>query len=193
MKVKSNGSKSVRNALPDLPSYTLHFARARTVVPMHHIVVHGAPRCKRAMSVLVNRQLQTNLVLLITAPAPSILFCVYCAYACTRSDKSGACIPTELHPLVLLHALFFLNVCVIFWLLSLVQGSTWVTFKTPQNIFADTVMKAIAYHYRRLACELVAGLNMCLHDSHADAAYRPLLDVSPCAHWAFLLVGVPQG
>ena len=128
LRVKSNGSKSVRKSLPDLPSYPLHFARARTVVPMHRIVVHGAPRCKRAMSALVNRQLQTNFVLLIAAPAPSILFCLYCAYACTHPDKSGVCILTDLHTLVLLNALFFLNVCVIFWLLSLLQGSTWVTF-----------------------------------------------------------------
>ena len=47
--------------------------------------------------------------------------------------------------------------------------------------------------YRRLACEFVAGASMCSHDSHADAAYRPLLDVSPCVDCTFLLMGVPQG
>ena len=77
-------------------------------------------------SVPPKRQLHTNLALLITAPAPSILFCVSLAHVCAASDNTGVCKILTYHPLILVNALFFVNVCVIFWVFSLAQGSTWV-------------------------------------------------------------------
>ena len=77
-------------------------------------------------SVPPNRQLLTNLALLITAPAPTILFCASLAHVCAASDNTGVCKLLQYHPLILVNALFFVNVCVIFWVLSLAQGSTWV-------------------------------------------------------------------
>ena len=71
-------------------------------------------------------QLLTNLAILITAPAPSILFCVILARCCTATNNIAVCRVLNYDPLILVNALFFVNVCVIFWVLSLVQGSTWV-------------------------------------------------------------------
>ncbi len=71
-------------------------------------------------------QLLTNLAILITAPAPSILFCVFLARFCTGTNNIAVCRVLNYDPLILVNALFFVNVCVIFWVLSLVQGSTWV-------------------------------------------------------------------
>lgn len=73
-----------------------------------------------------NGQLLTNVATLVTAPAPSILFCAVLARVCTGPENLGVCKVLDQDPLILVNALFFVNVCVIFWGLSLVQGSTWV-------------------------------------------------------------------
>ena len=80
-----------------------------------------------------DRQLLTNLALLITAPAPSILFCVISAHVCTGPYHIAICRLADYHPLILVNALFFVNVCVIFWVLSLVQESTWVLLYLPTD------------------------------------------------------------
>ena len=75
-------------------------------------------------------QLLTNLAILITAPAPSILFCAILAQVCTGPGDIAFCRVLDYDPLILVNALFFINVCVIFWVFSLVQGSTWVWLYT---------------------------------------------------------------
>ena len=72
------------------------------------------------------RQNWTSLVLLLAAPAPSLLYCIFCAARCAELDDSSICILCHLGPLTLVNALFFLNVCVIWYIVGLVQGSTWV-------------------------------------------------------------------
>ena len=68
----------------------------------------------------------TNLCLLVLAPAPSVLYCALCGADTTSQDPHGLCTWSHLHPLTLVNVLVFVNVCVIFWVLSLLQGSTWV-------------------------------------------------------------------
>ena len=71
-------------------------------------------------------QTLTNLALLILAPAPSFLYYAHCGANTINQDPHGLCTWSHLHPLILVNVLFFVNVCVIFWVLSLLQGSTWV-------------------------------------------------------------------
>ena len=68
------------------------------------------------------------------------------------------------------------------------MGNLLNAMKNPCRYYDEGFL---ADYYRRLACEYVAGPRMCSHDSRADAAYRPLLDVSPCVDCTFLLLGVP--
>lgn len=79
------------------------------------------------------RQLLTNLALLITAPAPSLLFCAILAHVCTGQVNIAICKLQDYDPLIVVNALFFVNVGVIFWVLSLVQGSTWVSLCSPTD------------------------------------------------------------
>ena len=61
-------------------------------------------------------------VLLVTAPLPAVYLNAYCRRTYLLP---GICSP-EAHPLILVNWLFFVNVTIGFWIISLF-GSTWVS------------------------------------------------------------------
>ena len=77
----------------------------------------------------------SGLISVLIAPFPSFLFCfldlILCSEAGLGLHPSSFCAATKLHPLLLLNLLFLLNVCILFWLLSLYQQSTWVRSPLP--------------------------------------------------------------
>lgn len=76
-----------------------------------------------------NVQRVTNLLLLVVAPLPSVLYCCGGTRHAVTTEASQTAILSKFisHPLVEVNLLFFLNVCVVFWIVSLSQNSTWVS------------------------------------------------------------------
>jgi hypothetical protein len=84
-----------------------------------------------------------NLALLFGAPTPSFAYAIFLRGACNESQyhlaafKHGAvssgitwpdmaCAFGYQHPFLTANALFFLNVSVLFWIISILQQSTWL-------------------------------------------------------------------
>lgn len=84
-----------------------------------------------------------NLALLLGVPIPSVAFAIFLNRGCeesqyhmaTASKLAGsaplswtdlACAVGYQHPFLTSNILFFINVCVLFWIISLLQGSTWL-------------------------------------------------------------------
>ncbi|MCO5577383.1 hypothetical protein L7F22_031215 [Adiantum nelumboides] len=74
---------------------------------------------------------QRNFILAVCAPIPALGF--YGAFLAFHSKASAEhlwwehiCTWSCAHPLALLNVLFFFNVSVLFWVISLVQRSTWL-------------------------------------------------------------------
>ena len=44
------------------------------------------------------------------------------------------------HPIAFVNLAFFLNVCVLFWIISLLQGSTWLIGEFTISLIADLVL-----------------------------------------------------
>lgn len=74
-----------------------------------------------------------NLLLLLFACAPSVLFALHMRAGCPAAGEAPAlralrwaCALALQQPLAGVNLLFLANVCVGFWVVSLLQGSTWV-------------------------------------------------------------------
>lgn len=67
-----------------------------------------------------------NVVVALLVPLPSIFFYLCFLSNCAASG-SGLWKWCYHHPLLLVNALFFLNVNLVFWLISHVQSSHWVS------------------------------------------------------------------
>eukprot|EP01023_Acetabularia_acetabulum_P015208 TRINITY_DN17375_c0_g2_i1.p2 TRINITY_DN17375_c0_g2~~TRINITY_DN17375_c0_g2_i1.p2 ORF type:complete len:366 (-),score=25.61 TRINITY_DN17375_c0_g2_i1:217-1314(-) len=88
-----------------------------------------------------NSNITINLSLLFVAPVPSIVYFVALQNKCSQfSETSGDydyngllswnwetwCRVGLQHPIFMINILFFLNVCIGFWIVSLLQNSTWL-------------------------------------------------------------------
>jgi steroid 5-alpha reductase family enzyme len=83
-----------------------------------------------------------NLALPVVAPLPSFLVAVW-VFAELRGDGDGVLSAfVHAHPIVQVNVLFFLNVCVLFWMLSLIQRSTWLI-----DPYWTILPLLIAYYY----------------------------------------------
>ena len=81
-----------------------------------------------------------NLALLVLAPAPAVVFDQYCRHRSTQHDLDGlgasgsgllpSCYTWQHHPVATVNSLLIWNVCFLFWVLSVVQASTWVGLST---------------------------------------------------------------
>lgn len=87
-----------------------------------------------------------NAALLLCAPLPAIIFSAYCRrQGCVLGTQHQgwrnrvlfemSCYNWHLHPVVTVNQLLLWNLCLLFWLASLVQRSTWVrlTASSHQN------------------------------------------------------------
>jgi hypothetical protein len=84
----------------------------------------------------------SNAALAVAVAVPALLFHFVFLYHCPgeaeqqeSSDPqlwSRVCEWGREHPLGLVNVIFFLNVDVLFWIISLVQESTWVCILSPQ-------------------------------------------------------------
>lgn len=72
-----------------------------------------------------------NGVIALLVPLPSILF--YLCFLSNCGGGSGLWKWCNHHPLLLVNALFFLNVNLVFWLISHLQSSHWVRLKILLN------------------------------------------------------------
>lgn len=82
-----------------------------------------------------NQSLSKNLrcaLLAFLAPLPSILFYLSFLRRCTAADAADSLSPFWAwcyhHPILLANLLFFLNINVLFWALSLLLSTNWVRF-----------------------------------------------------------------
>lgn len=73
-----------------------------------------------------------GLILVLIAPVPSFLYhfleLIFCREAGLGLQRSTFCACTKLHPLFQINLLIFVNICIVFWLVSLYQQSTWVSY-----------------------------------------------------------------
>lgn len=72
-----------------------------------------------------------NAVLLVAVFQPGLLLTVHVRCSCGQSElhdhaRSALCMLYLEHPLVYVNLLFLLNVDVLFWIISIISGSTWV-------------------------------------------------------------------
>ena len=72
-----------------------------------------------------------NAVLLAAVFQPGLLLTVHLRHSCGQSElhdpaKSALCLLYLERPLVYVNLLFLLNVDVLFWIISIISGSTWV-------------------------------------------------------------------
>lgn len=124
--------------------------------------------------------LYANVLVLFTVPLPS-LFLVYRSVSecpveividTTRVSSllwGGWCFFYQRFPLSAENFLFFFNVNVFFWIISMIQGSTWVSrYMASARVLA---YMAITTRYK------LAVFN---------TAYRPLLDTAASFHWPLL-------
>jgi|GEM_PF-1842164 len=70
------------------------------------------------------RQNLVNLAVLLLVPLPSIIAVALAEPACAAAGSWCGMVMTQ--PVVAVNVLFFVNVCVLFWLIALVQRSTWL-------------------------------------------------------------------
>ena len=92
-------------------------------------------------------QNRTNILILLLAPAPSVLYCIYCSRGCNdlSAKSSQLCRSCNVHPLALLNALFFVNVCGVFWILGILQRNTWVGKRALLHIC--TRLQSVRYNF----------------------------------------------
>lgn len=107
-----------------------------------------------------------NGVIALLVLLPSILF-----YLCFLSNCGGGCSSglwkwCYHHPLLLVNALFFLNVNLLFWLISHVQSSHWVR----QRLLLCRIPKILL----NFSTSTVYLINWCIADD------RPVLDSDTC-------------
>ena len=104
-----------------------HLQSIRATTHHHDSVIHILSSLMKDLGVAVRSS--TNILILLLAPAPSVLYCWYCSRGCNNISARGSqlCRSCNLNPLALLNALFFVNVCGAFWILGLLQRSAWVS------------------------------------------------------------------
>ena len=113
-------------------------------------------------------QNRTNILILLLAPAPSVLYYLYCSRGCNDFNAKSfqLCRSCNLHPLALLNALFFVNVCGAFWVLGLLQRSTWVGNRpllyicTRLQRVRDILHQQYAMFHMRRCCECFAAVKV---------------------------------
>ena len=106
-----------------------------------------------------------NSVLLVVAPAPAIVFSAYCrGEGChVGSYQQGwlgrvlfglNCCNWHYHPVVTVNQLLFWNLCVLFWIVSLIQKSTWVSTSRVLKLITTTALQSTqASHVCRIAVD----------------------------------------
>lgn len=95
----------------------------------------------------------TNAVLMVAVAIPSVYYAWYLSNVCMPQQQKAVVALEELwhykswsatascavgyqHPMVTVNILFFLNVNCLFWIISLVQGSTWLIGAVQLQAFA---------------------------------------------------------
>jgi len=140
----------------------------------------------------------TNTVLMVAVAVPAIVWCskafVLCNAFGNKSEYAGITAPGGLilglqqltcrQPLAAVNFIFLVNVCVLFWIINLIQGSTWLidpywtfipvlinTFynlhpsatssTSPRALVSSTLVWAWAYRltYRYVLARLVFASN----------------------------------
>eukprot|EP00300_Choanocystis_sp_HF-7_P033509 c45864_g1_i1.p1 GENE.c45864_g1_i1~~c45864_g1_i1.p1 ORF type:complete len:368 (+),score=58.92 c45864_g1_i1:29-1105(+) len=111
-----------------------------------------------------------NLLLMIVVAVPAVVLSVAMARGCSCQPPGAntnfqstvectarssdaltvyACKAASLHPLVLLNIVFFLNVSVLFWLISVLTGSTWLI--DPYWTFCPPMMLGFLWTHPQIA------------------------------------------
>ena len=86
-----------------------------------------------------------DVVLLLLAPAPALILSLHCQTRSDHSSKKGSgsmaasfgfpdCHNWHQHPVASVNQMLFWNMCVLFWVISLFQKSTWVSCLLPHTL-----------------------------------------------------------
>ena len=91
-----------------------------------------------------------NAALLLLAPAPAIVWDQYCRRSVVRAPATNvasyfsllavpSCQGWQKHPVAAVNSLLLWNLCMVFWVLSLLQSSTWVSAVVAQAHRGPTI------------------------------------------------------
>ena len=75
---------------------------------------------------------------MLLAALPAVLYTALLQQTCDASvdTRLDLCAIFLHHPVIYVNLLFFSNVCVLFWIMSLIQQSTWLIGRTAELLNA---------------------------------------------------------